>query len=71
MAPMRPDQPSISAAFVVMARITSRAGIPAGRRLSSVMTLASPRVFPGYDQHISDPAENFTPDFNTRPTSSS
>ena len=33
--------------IVVMARMTSKAGIPAWRRLTKVAVLASPRVFPG------------------------
>ena len=45
--PMRSCQPSISAAFVVMARITSRGDIPASRKLTMVATLFCPRVFPG------------------------
>ena len=40
-------QPNMSAALMVMARITSRDGIPASRKLTKVAVLACPRVFPG------------------------
>jgi hypothetical protein len=40
-------QPSISAALMVMARITSSGSMPASRKLTNVATLASPRVFAG------------------------
>jgi len=42
--------------------------MPASRRCLKVSALASPRVVPGYAQHMSDPAANFTPDFSTRCT---
>ena len=40
-------QPSISAALVVMARITSSEGIPASCKVGNLPTEACPRVFPG------------------------
>src|SRR4051812_40648001 len=44
IAPMRSCQPSISAALIVMARITSRGGIPASRNLITVAVLACPQT---------------------------
>src|SRR5438105_12505974 len=47
IAPMRSCQPNISAALVVMARITSREGIPALCKVGNLDIDASPRVFRG------------------------
>ena len=49
----------------VMARMTSKAGIPASRRLTNVAVLAFPASFP--DKTSTYPTQaNLTPDFNTR-----
>src|SRR5262249_50519082 len=68
MAPIRSCQPSICAALIVTARTTSIGDIPAACSDANIIALAWPRVFPGTNQHMSEPAANFTPDLTTRCT---
>ena len=45
--PRDPANPAFRPHLLVIARMTSSAGMPASRKLTKVEVLASPRVFPG------------------------